>query len=144
MEIAAPGIYSDSALGTSTTASFPRPFVTRDDRNQPRLPAFFFHHSVFFPPFRDFKMLRIAVATICLLAGASIGASAQVQSGVQPLQSGVAPRQSGVAGATQQQQEAPPTPAMPEPPVRGGGGERHSSSPRATMSAPGTQTNQVR
>ncbi len=89
-------------------------------------------------------MIRMLVASICLLAGASVGAAAQVQSGVQPLQSGVTPRQSGVAGATQQQQETPQAPTMSQPLVRSGGNERPPSSPRAAMPAPEPQTNQVR
>jgi X-X-X-Leu-X-X-Gly heptad repeat protein len=89
-------------------------------------------------------MIRLMAATICLLAFASVGAAAQVQSGVQPLQSGVVPLQSGVAGASQQQQETPRAPTTFQPPVRMGESERRPSSPRGTISAPDAHTNQVR
>jgi hypothetical protein len=46
-------------------------------------------------------MIRVLVVTVCLLAVASVGAFAQVKSGVQQTPSGVVQTQSGVAAETQ-------------------------------------------
>jgi hypothetical protein len=58
-------------------------------------------------------MNPLMIFTAGLLALVSIGAAAQVQSGVQPLTSGVQPRQSGLAGGAHAPAIAPPAQVPP-------------------------------